>query len=179
MNEYSKRQKIIILTVGIIILFGTIGVITFLFLSNINNKTQSYLPTPTTKPALRTVPLVIYNSSKSNELLKKLENRQALTQNDTSIRQKLISPLNGQSGDIQLTNDYDIQYLSSPDQFQVEILSTNISLAKQEAVNWFIAQGMSQDGICKLPLSFFMNHSVAQQLQGKNITFNPLPDNCN
>jgi|SRR5581483_4577191 len=176
MLSLNKQEKVASL-LGIVVLIGTIIVI---MISLAHNNIQKAFPSPTPTPlsTLHAIPLLKYNEGKSKELLNKLENRQPLTSNDNAVRQKLINSLNGNSGDLQITSDYDIQYLSSPDQFQAEILTTNISFAKQEVVKWFIAQGMSLEGICKLPLSFFVNHNIAQQLSGQNIQFNPLPDNC-
>ena len=71
-----------------------------------------------------------------------------------------------------------IDYTRSADSFMAEIETINIDLAKKEANNWFLSQGMSQEGICNYPLQFYIGPQASLALQGKNIVFNPLAPNC-
>lgn len=123
-------------------------------------------------------PSVQLDPAKSDLLLKKIKSRAPLSNQDSGARKKLVSLLGGKSGVLNKTDTYRLEYVAAPNIFLAEILTTDLTLAKQEAVSWLEAQNLSGEGICNLPLSFYLNSEVSKQLTGKGLVFNPLPDNC-
>lgn len=113
-------------------------------------------------------------------LLNTLENRPGLNQKDQQAKEQILSFWSPENypGNIYNTDLYSIDYLKSADYFQVEIRTSNINQAKSEAYNWFIRQGMSQQGICNLPVQFYLNSEVKSYLQRPSIDINPLPEGC-
>lgn len=123
-------------------------------------------------------PPVAYNQSAQKKLVDKIVNKQSLSLSDQTAKQKLITTIGNTSGTLYHSPQIDVVYLQSADFFQVEILTTDITTAKEEANIWFRSQGLSHQGICNLPVQFFINWNVANQLRNSNLIFNPLPENC-
>lgn len=121
---------------------------------------------------------VQWDSKKSEELVDAADNRESLSQNGTAAKQKLIALVNNVSGTVYVSQAISIDYIKTPDLFQVQINTGDVAQAKQEAVNYMITQGFSKDDLCKLPLSFYLSPQVSQQLQETQDTFNPRPDGC-
>ena len=82
---------------------------------------------------------------------------------DEAAKERLLAQLpNGQhSGNLYQSSIVSIDYVQGPDLFQVEVLTTNVAQAKAQAVAWFEQKGFSQEGICHLPLSFYLNFQVS------------------
>jgi hypothetical protein len=122
----------------------------------------------------------IVSNAPQQRLLDKVNNRQELSESDITVKNKILSslPTGETSGTIYQTQDVTVQYIQSFNLFQAEITTTNISSAKTAATNWFINQGMSRQGLCDLPLSFYLNFSVKNQLPDNGASFNPLPEGC-
>lgn len=145
--------------------------------------TPSTVPIPTKAPG-STEPLPTphlrtnLDLKKADELVDAATNRQALSFTGSTAKTRLISTLNGTSGAIYSTPNVKISYIVSPDLFQSEILSSDDTAAKQEAVNWMLAQGFTQDDLCKLPFSFFLGAVSSQKYLNSNEVFNPLPEGC-
>jgi hypothetical protein len=123
-------------------------------------------------------PPVQYNEDAQQQLVDKINHKPTLEFSDQKAKQILLASLNNQSGIAYQSPQITIGYLKTGDFFQVEILTTNIQTAKDEANVWFRAQGLSQKGICNLPVQFFLNWNIANQLRNQNIIFNPLPQGC-
>src|SRR3989344_1072848 len=168
-----------LLIFGLIV--GTVGVVIIVLTTttkfkkeqetNIQIPIASLTPSPTS-----TQPQVKYNPEKNDQLLNNVINRQTLTSSDVETKQKLINKLNGKSGILQKTIDYQLEYILSPDLFQVEILNTDVNFAKKQATTWLIQQGFSLNGLCKLPVMFYLNQEVKNDLSNTDIEFNPLPE---
>ena len=99
-----------------------------------------------------------------------------LTPDKEAIKNRLVAPV-GDAGVLAETSEFRIEYYS-PDVFQVEIKVTNIADARDEAITWFKDKGFSEDDICKLPVTFYLNPEVVRKLEGSGVTFNTLPDFC-
>lgn len=115
---------------------------------------------------------------KADDLVDAATNRQTLSAAGTAAKTKLISSLNNSSGVVYTSPTVKISYIASPDLFQSEILSADDTAAKQEAVNWMLSQGFTQDDLCKLPFSFFLGPVSSQKYLNSNNAFNPLPEGC-
>jgi hypothetical protein len=142
-------------------------------------------PIETTAPPLTTMIPTVYTVmtvtpaaiDPQKKLLDLVQNRRPLSQADQNAKAKILSnfPQGQDSGVVYKTSTISVEYVHSPDLFQVDILTNNISAAKAEAVAWFQKQGMSQQGICSLPLTFYLDFQINNQQKG---SFNPLPEGC-
>ena len=92
------------------------------------------------------------------------------------IKRQMVGHL-GDGGTITETPRFNIYYFA-PDIFQVEIKITNIADVRDEAIAWFKDKGFSENDICKLPVTFYLNPEVARKLEGSGVSFNTLPDFC-
>lgn len=119
-------------------------------------------------------PPVLYNTEKSEQLERIFQTRPALSAPDKFAKDKLIQKPNP----LFETEEFYIEYLSAPDEFMVEIKTKEIGKAKEEVEAWFVQQGFSTDGICKLPVVFYLNYEVAESLRGVDMEFDPLPLGC-
>lgn len=176
----KKEDYIVMVFAGILLLI--VGVIVFLLLSP-NETPQSNIPqknTPQQTSETTDNPPVLYNETAQEKLLEKLDNRAPLSTDDSFAKAKILAllPSGEASGILFQSQNISIDYTASADQFQVEILTTNIAQAKAEANVWFRSHGMSQEGICDYPVNFYLNWDIAEQLRGKNIEFSPLPNGC-
>lgn len=172
----QNKQKIYI---GIVVL-ALIIIVTFLLSSNLLHrslfKTGGDI-TPTLNPNAQTNPPVAYNQQGAKSILNKIEKKQYLSPTDSTIKNRLIAATNSE-GVVYKTNDFRVDYVKAADEFQVEILTTDTANAKKLANEWLRSKGLSQQGICNLPILFYLNFDIANQLRGKGIEFNPTPDGC-
>jgi len=136
----------------------------------INNSSSS---TPLSSPVKYN-----YNEVSQSKLIEMLLHPPLLAPNDALIKNRFITSLNGHAGDLYATTNVTVSYLPSVKEFEGEIKTINIDLAKKEAVDWLKSKGMSQDGICHLPLEFFLNTFVARDPHVQGITFDTLPPGC-
>lgn len=136
---------------------------------------NSQLPSP---PSAQSVG---FDTKQTDKMINQLQHRIPLSNADQTVKSTLLNAVNNTAGVIHNEpNDYRIDYIDAPDLIQVEIVSINVRKAKTDAVTWLESQGMSFDGICKLPLTFYLNIDVRMQLQqnGTTLNFNPLAEGC-
>jgi hypothetical protein len=165
-----NKLKFYLLGICVLVVF-ILFLIIIIFSSSISsNKIAGPLPTVT--------PYSTPNDLAEKRLLLKLEHPSILSTNDAAVKTHILSFLNGQPGDLYHGPDVIISYLPAGKEFQGEILTTNIDLAKKEAVDWFTTQGMSKQGICDLPIMFFLGANASAQFQNPNVLFSPLPPGC-
>lgn len=183
-NNHMKKV-LFILTAGVAVLFIIVLFFVFSALQKQPAPKNNQIAVPTKIPssnsqdsAGQTRPPVIYDTKKTNELVEAVKNKKGLSQNGIAAKEKLILLLKNTSGSVYKSQQVRIDYVKSPDIFQVEILSTDVTLAKQEAVNWMVSQGFTKDDVCKLPLSFYLSPETSASLQNTKTIFNPLPDGC-
>lgn len=93
-----------------------------------------------------------------------------------AIKQRLVAPL-GEAGTLSDDPNFRIDYIA-PDIFQVEIKTTNIVDARENAIAWFKDKGFSGDDICNLPVTFYLSGEVAKQYEGSGLVFDSLPEFC-
>lgn len=136
---------------------------------------------PTPLPPVKTIPPVQYNVQDEKKNLNIINTRPQLSPADVEVRKKIIASIPGgnQSGVVYESSNVRIDYIQPHDIFQGEVLTVNITQAKQEASNWLRSQGLSQEGICILPIEFYLNYPIASQLQDTNTEFSTLPLGCN
>jgi hypothetical protein len=123
---------------------------------------------------------VFYDYAAEDRLAKKIQNRPTLSPTDTQSKTTMLNTiLHGfNSGVLYETDNVRIEYVQSADLFMGEIKTVNIVKAKSEASTFFLNKGLSQQGVCDLPLMFFLDPEISQQLQGQDVIFSPLPNGC-
>lgn len=178
------RRILFIFTASTIIIFLVVIFIAVSFYQGGTGRFAPNIPSPTKVPGSfesgnTAVGPVQWDNKKSEELIDAVQNRKTLSPGGVAAKQKLIASLNNASGNLYSSPNIFIAYIKSPDVFQVEINTTNIAQAKQEAKTYMTTQGFTTDDLCKLPLSFFLNFKISQELQNTNTVFNPLLEGCN
>jgi len=123
---------------------------------------------------------VPFDAASANTLMDRISQRQPLSADDAVVKAKLIAiiPADTGYGVLHETQNIRIDYTESADMFQVEILTTDIPLAKTEGNLWFFTQGLSQEGICKLPVMYYLDYDIAEQLRNANVALSPLAPGC-
>jgi hypothetical protein len=175
-----RKQDILTLVFAVILIFIILGIV----LLTINPAPQQQTPSPTPLPIVSTAaqptPGIFYDSASGSRLADKIINRQPLSPEDASVKTKTLNTiLKGYNSGIFYKNpNVTVEYVKSVDLFMAEIYTPNIVKAKTEVNTWFLNQGFSQEGICNLPIMFYLNTSVSSQLQNQSINFSPLINGC-
>jgi hypothetical protein len=166
----------------VIVIFVFIAVLLF---SLINSRSQNPISKNSAVPTI--VPLnnpsqsatqTKYNETSEWKIAEMLMQPPVLEPNDEAVRNTLLAPLNGFAGNIYNSSNVTIFYLPSIKEFGAKITTTNIDSAKKEAVDWFRSKGISQQGLCHLPLEFYMSYDAQKYLELHNVVFDPLPPGC-
>lgn len=178
-----KNKLILVISTLALLFIIVLGIIFMMQKASRQNNNSSYSqPTPISgNQTLQITPVkppVEYQKGSIDREVNAITDRRAMSSSDTATREKLIQITGGVSGILTQSNNYTIKYVKPLDVFESEIISTDITGAKREVIAWFENQGISGDGICKLPVTFYLNRTTAEQLHGKGIIFNPLPDGC-
>lgn len=104
--------------------------------------------------------------------------KSSLSSEKEKIRQALIAPLGGEPGTITDGPDYRIDYLPAGEVFQIEIKTTYIARARDEAIAFFRGKGFNEEDICNLPVAFYLGPEPFKELEGSGVVVNPKPDFC-
>lgn len=184
MGVNMKIEKIKQKYSGLIIIIAVL-----LLLPSILYAAKNFTPTPkplnrtanapTITPTLSPKKIVVSQTAKPfrEQLMDKIEKRVPLSAADNQVKSTILSKIQADRT-IHRTTLYTIEYTRPLDLFKVKINTTDIEKAKIEGNAWFLSQGMSQKGICDLPLQFYLNFDVLQQVPELKNTFNPLPLDC-
>jgi hypothetical protein len=181
MKRINKTEVFFI--VGIIIaVFVFIVVIIFSFMSRRSqapNSNSAATPTvvPLNNPSQPTSPIKL-NKVSVWKLAEMLTNPPTLSANDESVKNTILAPLSGVAGNLYATPNVTVFYLPSIKEFGAKIETTNITLAKKDAVDWFRSKGISQTGVCHLPLEFYLSYDAQNYLKLHSVVFDPLPPGC-
>jgi len=135
------------------------------------------LPAGEISTPAQTVPRIKYKPGTLGRAFDKLVNRVPLSPADQAAKERILAPFNGSSGIIRKTDDYVIEYVKSMDDFEIEILTTNIEDVKRVAEAYLKSQGFSNEGLCNLPVRFYLNYELREKLPS-SVIFNPLPQGC-
>lgn len=175
----GHRQDYFVLGMGLVLLLIVITIAYITFSASIPEpeETAQILPTPTPS---RQIKNVMYDMKAQAKLLDKVTNRQVLAENDQLAKAKILAllPAREESGVLYQSKTIIIDYTQLIDLFMVEIFTTDIAAAKAEANVWFRNQGMSQRGICNLPVVFFLNTTVVERMQHSTTEFSPIAASC-
>lgn len=162
------KNKTLIITLVLVIILAILVVASLVLLKTPTIKEL----TPTQTPTFR------YYEEGRDQLLNIIKSRPKLSESDRFIREKIIASIGNKSGYILESADYKIEYIKAPDIFHIEILSSNITSAKTEASEWFYNQGLSKEGLCVLPVMFYLSRQVTENLSGSVVEINLLPEGC-
>ncbi|MBI2011469.1 hypothetical protein HYS91_01740 [Candidatus Daviesbacteria bacterium] len=169
----------------IILLIAILGLVFIIISSLFSKKELRTSPLPSSVPSFSpapsseiTQPPITYESPKTKKLLDRLENRQTLSSLDQAAKDSLLSSIGNQSSILITTSTFKVEYVKAADEFMVEILTTDIDLAKEETVSWFKEQGFSDEGICQVPAVFYLNFEVSNKLRGSGYKFDPMAPGC-
>ncbi len=178
-SYFLQNKPLTILVVLFLILFP-VGLLGF---RAIETPTAEIQITPTTSPPAIVNQQTTQTSIETDpqkKLLDYIQNRKQLSKTDSEAKATILSmlPNGSQSGIVYKDTAFMVEYIKSADMFQVEILTRAVDGTKLEALSWFKEQGVSEVGICSLPVSFYLNYQIANELKNQNIPFNPLPPNC-
>lgn len=163
MKRLKQHKKIVYLLIALVIVL-----IPLLLFGK-----ASYFADP--NKVVKYEPPMNYADADTKKMLDSVGNRKPLSESDQRIRAILTTDF---ANPLSETESYYLEYLSEPDQFMVEIRSVDIDGTKNQVNEWFHSQGMSSDGICNLPVVFYMNPTTAENFRNKNVEFSPLPLGC-
>lgn len=175
-------KKIAVIGLGIV--FFVLILLGVTFLESLKNRgvdDTATQPSPTPSANQRQIrdPLVEYDGASSDKLLEIVKSRPTpIEARDKNLRAILISELGNQSGVMQNTESYRLEYVKTPDSFEAEIKTTEITKAKNEVVAYLKSRGFTEDGICKLPLMFYLNFDTAKSVKNTGEEFGQIPDFC-
>jgi hypothetical protein len=181
----KNRESIIVISLGVILVIVVIAISVIVTQSNTPEQNKPKLQPTIQKPTLipvtpATNSSVKYDQDAQEKLMLRKINRRKLSTDDAAIKARMLKliPAGKLSGVIYAEQDFNVEYLQPLDLVKVEILTTDIPGAKSKANVWFRNQGMSQKGICELPLEFYLNWDIAQKLRNSNTIFSPLSNGC-
>jgi hypothetical protein len=165
--QFIKSNKKLVLFVLLFLIIFPISL--YLYRGEPQNTAKKTIITPTLMESKQDV-------DPEKKLLDYIQNRRPLANPDKKAKDAILRNID-QSGIAFKSETISIEYVKSADVFQVEILSTATDTAKEEAVNWFMQKGISKEGLCYLPISFYLNYEVANTTSQEK-TFNPLAQGC-
>jgi len=169
-------RKILIITLGIFIFFLLLLGVTFL--ESLKKKNSPTVGKEPSQKSTRPIPTIIYDQKSSKKMLEIAINKPTLPPRDLSIRNSIIDDLADPVTEIFKSELIQIKYVKGPNDFEGRITSIEITQAKLEAINFFKARGLSEVGICNLPLVFYPSIEIKEDLQRNGTVFEFLPDFC-
>ena len=180
MRKLKKKEDYVLIGFACVLLGIVFGILVIMLQTKPASPAQNTISGVTPSPILQTKPLVLYDESAQGRLLDKVINREPLKTGDTVARQNIISllPQGQTSGVIYASQNISIEYVQSADMFTAEILGVDISQAKADANIWLRSEGLSQTGICNLPLMFYLGPDAIHYLEQTHVVFSPLPNGC-
>jgi hypothetical protein len=175
MRVLFNNKKLVLLVIAFMILFpiGIYGLrVDTSQQSATKPSSQSSQPSPTQAQKLS-------EGDPQKQRINYMQTTEPLSVEDERVKFELLSTLGSSNSAILYeSSNITVDYVRSADIFQGEIRTKNIDSAKAEAVAWFREQGMSDKGICNLPLNFYLNYDIKMELGEEANTFNPLPSVC-
>ena len=169
-------KKILVIILGVIMFLLILLGVTFLeSLKKKSEPTTEIAPSPIITRI--NTSKVVTNSSAKKALEIAIE-KPALQQKDLSIKNSMVGKLTESVSVIYHTDLVQIKYVKGPNDFEAKIISTDVKKAKDQTIQYFRGLGLSNDGICKLPLVFYPSLEVKAQLASEGKIFSLLPDFC-
>lgn len=178
----KKKPVFVRSIVALLVVIPLIFIIIAMMAKHPNQQNQQ-ITAPTVEPITKTNdvnPSPSYTTRGQDKLLDYVQHRRPLSQEDKNAKTNILSllPAHEESGIIYENPDISIEYVHEPDLFQIEIKTANVSYAKSQAIAWFKQQGVSQAGICRYPVSFYLNFELLNEIKKQHASFDPLPVGC-
>lgn len=171
-----KRDKLILLVTAALSVAGFVVLVFIVVFRSSSTPAKQQEPiTEVNRPADS---IINYESGTQSRLFKLLTEERSLRETDLKARGKITSSMPEKSGTLLLSQRVRLDYLATPDFFQAEILTTDIASAKKEVIDWLLSHGISQSGICKLPIMFFLGQEPTDEFVKSRQTFSPLAPGC-
>lgn len=177
-KKYGQQIFIITAVAVLLVIIVSIGFIT---LSSDPKTEPTSSPAPTLIPySGKTNPPIKYQPKATQKMIDKLVSRTPLSNSDKIAKERILNlfPAGQVSGVIYKSPTIQVEYINAADEIQVEILTVDIAQAKTDASSWFSSHGFSKEAICNLPVVFYINRNIANQLRNSNIQFSPLAEGC-
>jgi hypothetical protein len=185
LKSIQPRKLLALLT--LVIIMAAIPLTVFVSQQQQKTKQQAAEPLSSDLPQDYSPPKQKINipDDKAVESLDSLSNRRPLSQDNLNVRKNLIQKLMTSSSQLQSdvegtifsNENVSIGYVGALDDFEIQILTTNIDLAKTQAEEWLQQQGLTKQAICDLPLFYYLSPDVADALP-QDTTFDPNPLAC-
>ncbi len=163
-----------ILVIGLTIFVIIIGlfVISLFSTPKENKKNPSVLsPTPVesqgniiNKISVTPTQIIPYTSTNNDKRFgTDIDNKPPLSASTSVAKQNLVNSLKSNNGEYQ-ANEFKVMYITAYDIFQVEIEITDIKKAEDATLSWFVTKGLNKEALCKIPVQFYLNFYIKQQL---------------
>lgn len=191
---FKKKEDLVVIILGtvLVIIVSIISVITANYSRSStptseepvheieNNPTAMPIKKSTIQDITKTRPPLLYDKASDDLMLDLIKNRRPIANADKLAKAKILTllPQGNLSGIVHETRNIRIEYIHAADLFQVEILTTDLKTAKDEANVWLREQGLSQEAICTLPVTFYVNFDIANQLRNTDIVVSSLGNGC-
>ncbi len=189
MQENIDNRKYLYIAIAFIIIVVLVIISSLLFLRNSSTPpSPDSLPiTHTPSPTITTI-LTVSKTPRPNpspitgdainDLVQRAIHRKPLSATDKTVKEGFIKEVGGKSGVLYTGSTFIIDYSADADIFHVEIISTNIAQAQDDAINWLRSQGITKDGICKFPIIFFSDPKRFDPKQSTGLEFYAMPSGC-
>lgn len=177
----NSMKRISIIALGIFIFFLILLGVTFLESLKKDGPPTTNFPTPTSAKISYDSPRqnFKYNKNGLKNLLDTVMARPTPSRSDDKTAKAKITKLaNASTGYINSTVDYEIVYFKSANIIGARIKNNNYKFAENEVVDFLKQNGLSEEGICKLPLMFYFTNDVSRSIVEKKIEISPIPDFC-
>lgn len=169
-------KRIIVVAIGIIIFILLLIGITFLeSLKTKRAVTETTTPSPVTSSSSYKK---IYKPNEAQKILENAINKPTLPPNDLAIRNSIVATLPQPVTTIFKTDLVEVRYVKGPNDFEGKITSVRVNEAKNQVITFFRDKGLSNEGICNLPLVFYPSLEIKTQFEQEGKTFTFLPDFC-
>jgi hypothetical protein len=152
-----------------VLLIVVLGIALVLSQPSKNTETAVISPTPFTST-------LTYDKDAGDRLAQKMVSPQPLSDADHAAKEAIIA--NAKADTIYTSANVQVSYDRDLDIFQGEILSTNIQRAKDETKQWFLSHGVSEQGVCTIPVTFTLSSDVEMRLPTGATDFDPLAPGC-
>ena len=176
-----KNTYLLVIFLGFIaFILIVIGFLTAFPKKNLPTQVQNQAVSPSPAAQQYTSPNTNLNyvPGSATKDLQRLIERAPLSASDTAVKNNILERLGNKSGSPYQNSDFAINYVVGPNDFEVEITTKEIDKAKEEAISWFKSQGLTDQGICNLPVTFYVIDTVKNSLPSET-SFDPNPPNCN
>jgi len=179
-NFIQEHRNYFIIALAVVVIVPTIIIFLLSLKAKPAQTKQNYHLSPTSAVMPARPVTINLDDAAEGRLAQVVLHRPPLSPADSQAKTSMLNAMLGgpNSGVLFISEDVELDYVKSENVFMGDIKTTNINQAKTEVTTWLEAQGISKEGICKLPVMFYLDPLVKPALQGQTVTLNPLPLGC-